>query len=624
MLRGPQGTLYGATAEGGLIKYVTNPPNLRTYSGSVEGGFDGIAAGNTGGGLGGTVRAFANIPIIPDKVAIRLSGVNEFLPGYIQNFTNGKSNINAGEQQSWRAQLLAKPDDRWTVRLFASRQTIFSNDSNSLQVQGAAANPAQTEGQLTLINPLQRDARFPSNSQLESSLNYGQVTFEPGYAPGTSTTSYGYNTLFFNNYTTDINLVPGVTFGAGLVAPFFGQAGNVRLPQQENTQKFNEELRVSSNPGSQLGGYGFDWQFGGYYTRETNQLRQALNFFSATAPFAPLLGPPSPGADILKSNYQEAAGFGQFTFHLTPAISIDVGGRVAANVQHSQFTAFGDIAFGPTALSPQVNTNDRVGIYNVAPKWQIDNDTLLYARVASGYRPGGPNLIVPSLANVPGIQRSYSSDGTVNYEVGVRRDLFNKKVQADVTAFRVDWSSVQILSIFNTTAGPVGLIGNAGNAVSQGVEWNLAWSVLPGLKVGINGAYTDARLTVDAPGLGARNGDFLPFVPRVTTNANVDYFWEPFNNVQAFVSGTATYLGTRFTNFSTAVANNNHSQLPGYVIGSIRGGLEFGHYSVEAFINNISDTRGITTYLNNGGANQTGLVTVTQPRLVGGLLRVKF
>ncbi len=615
VLRGPQGTLYGATAEGGLIKYITNLPDLQTYSGSIEGGLSGLTAG----GIGGTTRAYVNIPVVQGKVAVRLSGTNEYLPGYIDNSLRGKTNANSGQQTSWRAQVLAKPDDRLTVRVFASRQTIFSNASNQLLVQGAAANPLQTAGQENILSPLQRNTRLPTNSQLETSLSYGQVDYNLGSANLTSLTSYGYNKLKFNDDISDTNLTPGVPYSVGLGQALFGTPAAVGLRQHNDTQKFNQEVRLSSNPGQQLAGYGFDWQAGAYYTRETNVLNQFLDARSP-ATLNVLPGTTLGGARF-KSAYNEWAIFGQFTFHLTPAVSIDVGGRYAGNTQNSIFTAVGDVAFGPSRQNPQVNSNDHVGLYNVAPKWQFDDNTLLYARVATGYRPGGPNLPV---AGATGVPTSYTSDSTTNYEVGIRRDLFNKKVQVDLTGFYVDWSKVQIISIFNTSAGPVGTVGNAGSAVSKGIEWSFNWSVLPGLKVGVTGAYTDARLSTDALGLGGRSGDYLPFVPNVTNSFNVDYFWEPINNVQAFVSGSATYVGERYGNFTTAPANNNHSLLPGYVTGAIRGGLEYGHYSAEAFVENISDTHGITTYANNGGARQTGLATINQPRLLGAVLRAKF
>ena len=615
VLRGPQGTLYGATAEGGLLKYVTNPPDLRTYSGSIEGGLSGLTAG----GLGGTTRAYVNIPIVQDKVAVRLSGTNEYLPGYIRNFTNGKTDSNSGQQTSWRAQVLAKPDDRLTVRLFGSRQTIFSNASNQIQVQGAAADPLQTAGQQSIPNPLQRNTRLPTNGQLETSLFYGQVDYNLGFANLTSLSSYGYNKLQFRNDVSDANLAPGVPYSVALGQAVFGVPAAVGLRQNNDTRKFNQEVRLSSNPGQQLAGYGFDWQAGFYYTRETNVLNQ---FLDARSPATlNVLPGPALGGGQFKSAYNEWATFGQFTFHFTPAVSIDVGGRFAGNSQSSAFRTVGDVAFGPSSQNPQVNSNDHVGLYNVAPKWQIDNNTLLYARVATGYRPGGPNLPLPGVTGVPA---SYASDSTTNYEAGIRRDFFNKKVQADLTGFYVDWSQIQVISIFNTSAGPRGTVGNAGSATSKGIEWSLNWLVRPGLRVGVTGAYTDARLTVNAPGLGGRNGDYLPYVPNVTNNLNVDYFWEPINNVQAFVSGSATYVGERYTSFTTAPANNNHTLVPGYVTGSLRAGLEYGHYSAEAFINNISDTRGITTYVNNGGARQTGLATLIQPRLIGAVLRAKF
>ncbi len=448
VLRGPQGTLYGATAEGGLLKYVTNPPDLHSYSGSIEGGLNGLTAG----GLGGTTRAYINVPIVQDKVAVRLSGADEFLPGYTRNFTNGKTNANSGQQLNWRAQLLAKPDDRLSVRLFASRQTIFSNDSDQIQVQGAAANPLQTAGQLNLLNPLQRNARIPSRSQLETSLFYGKVDYNLGFANLTSVSSYGYNKLQFNNDISDTNLAPGVPYSTGLGQALYGVPATVRLRQNDDTRKFNQEVRLASNPGLQLAGYGFDWQVGFYYTRETNNQLQFLDALSQTPPLTLLPGPPLGGGQ-LKSAYSEWATFGQVTLHVTPTVSIDVGGRIAGNTQQSTFTAFGNTAFGPTRQNPQVNSNDHVGLYNVAPKWQVDNNTLVYARVATGYRPGGPNI---PIAGATGVPASYTSDSTTNYEVGVRRDFFNKKVQVDVTGFYVDWQQVQIISIFNSPLGGSG------------------------------------------------------------------------------------------------------------------------------------------------------------------------
>ena len=95
---------------------------------------------------------------------------------------------------------------------------------------------------------------------------------------------------------------------------------------------------------------------------------------------------------------------------------------------------------------------------------------MLYGRIATGYRPGGPNLPVPSVAGLPD---TYNPDRTVNYEIGVRQDLFDKKVAVDVTGFYVNWKSVQVLSTFDTPEGPFSVNGNAGSARSKGADWTL-------------------------------------------------------------------------------------------------------------------------------------------------------
>lgn len=617
VLRGPQGTLYGATAEGGLIKYVTNPPDLHSYSGSVEGGFDGLTAG----GIGGTQKGYLNLPLIKDKVAVRITGASEYFPGYIDNPARGKINGNAGNQYSYRASLLARPTEDLTVRLTALRQSSFSNASNRFQVQGAAANPLAAAGQLNPLTPLQLSTALPTSSQLENALYYGQVDYNLGLATVTSLTSYGFNKLSFKDDATNTNLALGTPFSQGLVLPVYGVAGNVGVRQSTNIQKFNQELRIASNPGFRVGNLGLDWQVGGYYTGEKNVQNQ---FLDAISPISQTLLPgPALGGSVGNSTYKEWAAFGQVTVHLLPSLTLDLGGRYSGNDQLSQFQTFGNVAFGPNnTVLPLITSRDRVALYNVAPKWQVDPNTLLYARVATGYRPGGPNI---PLAGVTGLPRQYNSDRTTNYEFGVRRDLFNKTLQVDLTGFYVDWKRIQIISLVATNQGPVGTIGNAGSAVSKGFEWAFNWkSPFPGLRFGVTGAYTDGRLSKDAPGLGGFHGDYLPLVPNVTNSFNVDYYWEPINDYQAYLSGSANYVGERYTDFVTANYVNNHTRLPGYVTGSIRAGIEHGRLSAEAFINNIADERGLTSYINNGGANQTGRATTIQPRLIGAVVRAKF
>ncbi len=619
VLRGPQSSLYGATAEGGLVKYVTNPPDLRIFSGSVEGGPNGL----TNGGIGGTMKGYVNVPIVNDKLAIRVSATNEYLPGYINNFENGKSNINSGQQYSWRASLLAQPFENLRIRLFASRQSVFINDNTNVQTIGPGV-PAQPAGsnQFNFLSPLQKNARIASASQLETSAYYGEISYDFNFATLTSLTSYGYNKLRLNGDFTNTLIAPGATFSTGLLLPLYGVAGVAGLRQHDDTAKFNQEVRLSSDPGFKIGGFGFDWQGGFYFTHESNVQPQFVDALSPTYPYGVLPGPVLGGSQI-NAAYTEWATFGQFTWHITPRVSVDLGGRYSGNDQHSELQTFGDVLFGPTSFQPQLNSNAHDALYNFAPKWQIDDDTLTYIRIATGYRPGGPNLPVPGLATIPPL---YGPDQTLNYEIGLRRDFFHKTVQVDVDAFYIEWKRIQIISLFQTSAGPIGVIGNAGSAASKGFEWSFNWAppLVPGLKLGVVGSYTDARLTQNAPGLGGSGGDFLPYVPNVITTLNIDYYWEPVDNYEAYLSASATYIGNRFTSFTSSPFVNNHTLLPSYATGAVRAGVEHGHFGGEIFVNNISDEKGIASYVNNGGANQTGFANLIEPRLIGATLRYGF
>lgn len=615
VLRGPQGTLYGATAEGGIVKYVTNPPELNTYSGSVEAGVEGLTAG----GIGGTLKGYANIPLLENVAALRVSATNEWIPGYVDDQANGKTDANSGQQYSYRASLLVKPTEDLTIRLTAQRQSLFSNADNLVQAVGAAATPSVPPGnQLSLVNGLRNDTLLPNIGQVETGVYYADINYDFGPASITSLTSYTFGNFKYSTDLTNTNVAAGTSYGQYVSALVYNQPTLLNEPENLENGKFNQEVRISSNPGTEVFGRALDWQAGVYYTHEASGLQESVSALSAANPAQALS--PSAGGVAIDESLSEWAVFGQVTYHLTPSVDVDLGGRFAGTDQHSQtFNTPG--VFFPAANFPALTSNDHDALYSVAPRWRIDDDTLGYLRVATGYRPGGPNI---QILGVTGLPTSYTPDRTVNYEIGIRRDFFDKKVQVDLTGFLVHWKSVQITSIVTTSEGQFGVEGNAGSATSKGLEWSLAWAPLRGLKLTAEGSYTDARLTDDAPGLGGRNGDFLPYVPNVTSGVNIDYSWSAFDDYEAFVSGTWAFVGERYTDFAPAGPVTSHVLLPSYNTGSIRAGVENERYGAEVFVNNISDERGITTYANSGGPNATGLVTLIEPRLIGATLRVKF
>ncbi len=617
VLRGPQGSLYGASAEGGLIKYVTNPPDPTKYSGELEGGIDGT----TDGGIGGTLKGFANFPLLDGKAALRITGWNEWMPGYIDNPDRNKTDDNSGQRYGWRASLFVQPITDLTVRLTAERQTLFSNGADFLQARGAALTPTAPPGdQLNLVNGLVNNSFLPTQGQNESAVYYGNVNYDLGWSNLTSITSYT-NSSFRNLIDSTNELAgPGLPYGTFLSADVYGVPSLAQIRQNSNFDKFNQEVRLTSDPGFDVLGHRFEWLMGGYYTHESSSLLQNLDGIGANT--GALLSPAVERITLF-GQLSEWAFFANADYYITPDIDLALGGRLSGNAQHSQEAFLPGALTAPTTIYlPVLRSNDHDQLFSVAPRWRLNEDSLLYARIASGYRPGGPNISAPGVTGIP---PSYNPDRTVNYELGLRQDLFNKAVSIDVTGFYITWKDVQVLTTVDTSAGPFSVNGNAGSAVSKGVEWNLNWMPLTGLKLNATGSYQDSRLTQNAPGLGGADGDYLPYVPNVSSAVNVDYGWALTDRFHAYVSGTWSYVGERYTGFvppTTSIVS--HVRLPGYNTGALRAGIEDDRYSFELFINNLGDSRAITFYQSEGGQNFTGQETIIQPRTIGAIARVKF
>ncbi|HEY2465956.1 MAG TPA: TonB-dependent receptor, partial [Steroidobacteraceae bacterium] len=461
----------------------------------------------------------------------------------------------------------------------------------------------------------------------DNSLKYGalNLAYDFHWATLMSATSYGRFNLHFTQNLTNSNLAPGFTYGdlISLPAAFGGLYGQPALmlgDQVEFVHKFNQELRLTSDPGNQLFGHGFDWQVGGFFTHESTTLTQPYTGRDAANPQTILS--PALGGAIIPGDYKETSYFADITYHFNTALDLELGGRGTNVKQDSQVNLFCCFLYGPTDTHyPALFSSETSHTWSIAPRWHINEDTLAYVRVSTGFRPGGPNFPTPTLPNPP----TFKSDSTKNYEIGLRTDLFDKTFSIDMAVFYIDWKDIQILSVVNTPSGPVGINGNSGSAKSKGVEYNFSWRPFTGFTIGLLGAYTDAYLTSDAPGLGAFSGEKLPFVPDVSTTLNLDYRWPAFGSYSAYVGASETYTGVRYTGFSPTVAViEPHVKLPVYNTVQVRFGVEDDHYSAELYGNNMTNARGITDYANQGGANQTGQVSFIQPRTIGIELGVKF
>jgi iron complex outermembrane receptor protein len=639
VLRGPQGTLYGAGSEGGLLKYVTNAPDPTKFAAAVQAGGEDVAHGQAAGSGKGMV----NLPI-GDRAAFRLSGYYEGLPGYVDDPSLGEKDVNRGYRDGVRAALLVNFTDNLSVRLNAFGQDLHTDGTPYIDVVGT--------GNLPLTPPANQFAPQNGNFNQQRFINEpddfkyriysGTLNWNIGWATLTSISSYG---TTHQDGVADITSAaaaagtgPSGTFGdvatslLGLVAPPPPGAtavAGLAEPEATNIKKWTQEFRLASSTGQTL-----EWQLGVFYTHEVSSLDQTLPLFyiptQVSAPLPEALGGPSLENASVDSLYREWAGFAELTYHFSPQFDVAVGGRRSENKQSANEVTSGALLTLTGQASPQVVTGDSTDTdttYSIAPRWHVNSDTMVYGRLATGYRPGGPNDLPPTAP--ASIQREYQADRTTNYELGVRSDLLDKRLSVDVAAFLVDWKKIQLFEEIQVPGQPpFGINANGGTARSKGLEWTLALTPVTGLTFTLTGAYVDAYLTSPAPDAGGNTGDRLPYVPKFSTSLDGAYTWRAFSDYMAFTGATWSYVGSRFNDFSAlpgaTFEPEPRPELPSYNTVDLRAGLQNGRWTFELYGKNVGNSRGITYYTNTSTPNYGGAIAYLQPRTVGAAVTARF
>jgi iron complex outermembrane receptor protein len=590
VLRGPQGTLYGANSEGGLLKFVTQAPVLGSFSGAAE-----VSGEITGGTAGGEVRGVVNLPL-GDKVALRVGGFTQDVPGFIDDRPRNKEDISGGHKYGGRVSLLAEPIDSLTIRLTATSQQSRYASTPDVDVNPVTFRPVTGDLQQ------ERFVNQPSSFQYK---NYNAtINWDAGPFSILSTTTYGIlNSDLFSD-DTNVQIAPGVTFQAAL-----GGLG-ATLDNLVDLKKFTQEVRVSSAANNFI-----EWQVGGYFTREQGHLFQHLVAIDVPA------GTPTVGLPVLEfagldSVYKESSGFGNVTVHIIPQFDIQAGGRYSKNEQVATESLSGLLV--PAPISFSTPSSGHVWTYSAAPRWHIDSDNMVYFRWATGFRPGGPNALPPGAP--PDVPRQFGADKTSNFELGIKSTLLQGLLSIDAALFHVDWTNIQLLEIVNAN----GVNGNGGKARSQGLEWALGYVPVHGLTLQWTGAYTDAKLTTDAPAVQGHTGDPLPYAPKWGTSVDGEYDAPAFAQWKYFVGATWSFVGNRNTDFGSDPTAKTQVSLPSYNTYGARLGLDNDLYRVTLYAKNLSDSRGITSYNSSGAPGLNGSIGITQPLTVGVTLSAKF
>jgi iron complex outermembrane recepter protein len=599
VLRGPQGTLYGASAMGGLIKYVTIPPNLTEYGGRVE------LTGSTvdPGGQGFGARAMLTGPLVTDKLGFTVNAFYRLDPGYIDNPHLGKTNLNTTGIDGARIALLWRPVDKLSIDFSALFQHTVTRGTSNVDLNS----------NLTPISGKYDQLRYGKENWDLDNVHYGlRANYDFGWASLTSITSYQSQTATWN---TDLTNRFGPLLTSIIGAPNLGVFDWIT----EFNHKISQELRLASPDGGRL-----EWLGGFFFTHENSLQPENFQLISTLTD----LDLPYPGGIFNDPNhdlYKEYAGYADLTLHVTSKFKI-LGGLRYTSDSERNLTSFTGLLNDPTTPSSVAlaiaNVSSNTVTYLISPSYNFDDHNMIYARVATGFRPGGPTGLTTTSVYA-GAPSTYGPDTLTNYEIGYKASFPEQRMTIDVSAFDIEWKNIQVLS----QIGGFLVTGNGGNARSAGSELAWTWRPVTGLSVSANAAYTNAHLTTDAPGISAKAGDRLPDVPKFSADLSAAYDFPLAATTEGSLGGNFRYQGARVQDFISGLpAGYERATMPAYRTFDLNAGLRHSGFAVAAFVKNVGNAYGFTRLLSEvqAGYGPPYAGAVIQPRTFGVSISQKF
>ncbi|HEX4198950.1 MAG TPA: TonB-dependent receptor [Caulobacteraceae bacterium] len=716
VLEGPQGTLFGGGAEAGAIRYITNKPKLDSFGGYVQ-----VMGGLTDdGGPNGSIQATINVPVVPDKLAVRAVIYDDYEGGYIDNvpstFTRSNQDLgnfyfgihpvgglcpnhlpagaagfcappNQGQINNYA---IAKKDQNPTTYTGGRVSALYeiNNDWNvliteslqSLDAEGLSADyPVGSDFQS--LKPLQVTAFEPSYDKDRYENTAWTVNGKIGDLTAVYTGAYMIRNISqqidYTNYSRSTN---GMYYQCtGGTTPWGGQpfcySPKAFWHDDVHATHLSNEVRLSSPD---------DWRLrfivGGY--EEQFRIYDVMNFeykgIPACSPAnlaaallpggAPCLADinPAPGAttnspgirsDITgfgedtQRGYDQWAGFASFDYDLIPGVlTLTAGTRY---YYYNEYEVGSQYATNPGCLDVpngqcvgnDININDEhyrttySGFKSrVNLTWHVDADTLAYFTFSQGFRPGGFNRSDTKqvIKDANGIKQfeepgSYAPDSLNNYEVGLKTQLFDRRLQINLSAYWMDWTNVQFF-LFDPPYSITTTFGINGPSYNvKGVEAQFVGRVTDGLTVQGSVSYNDDTETAapclkgNIPGTtffnqcitmakpsGGAYGPFAnpfgvagavpAFSPTWQANVRARYEWR-IDSYDAFVMAGANYVGDMFNQPASyesgagvlipATTYLRYLQ-PAYTTIDASAGISKDNWSAELFGTNLTNSHAST------------------------------
>ena len=628
VLRGPQGTLYGASAMGGTIKLVSNGVDLEKFSGQA---FQDLS-GTKNGGLNYVSRGILNIPIIDGTLGLRFGVQTSRNSGYVDHVDlNGavdRRGINTNRADVGKLLVSYVPTSDLTVTLSEFAQRTVMDDTGLVDLQ----TPNYFINKLVLEPG--RDTFSVSSLKIAYDLHWGDLTSISSYAyrsfPRTTDGTY-FNSEFVGYFVDSILGLRGLdgNLDGYRLAALPGPVYNTLTTKQPT-----EELRLSSKAyDPKAGGLPIAWIAGLYFSdaKYVGTSAQYIPGFNQT--FLSVYGiPPEQALGAATPNdlfYQfvnnlddrEFSVFGEFSYYPTPRLKLTAGMRELFGRDSATNTSSGFFASTPYS-SGKLTANAFTPKFSVS--YDLTDTVTAYGTAGKGFRLGGINSPVPAVQcagdlaafGLTQAPNTYQSDNVWNYEVGTKGLYFGNTTSINASLYDIEWDHIQ-LDVPLQTCG-FDFYDNLGHARSYGSELEIMQKIARGLTAGVSGQYNHDRFTEDVAGLGIVRGDIVPGSPEWSVNMNANYEHPVTDVVNGFVRANWQYIGS---SHGTFVQSSPDYQRASYTLLGASLGITAGAWEFSVYAKNILDDRKV---IQSPADNYVAEGYTPVPRVIGVTGNVRF
>lgn len=629
VLRGPQGTLFGASALAGVVRVIPKSPNLQEFEADVGmRGYTTAHSSDSSYHVEGTV----NIPLVTDKLALRVVGYQDEVAGFIDNTFDGQPEIDWSAAFGFPAGALVSP-------AIAPFQRKDVNSTDTWGARGTLTWQATDRLSFEVMHATQ-DVTVDSEELTDPAIgDFSQRRGLDAFEEGGNGERLDINSLVVNYDWDAVSLLSASSwtqmkrFSDQDIAFLAEASGLPPLPwglhDRSEGEVFTQEVRLQSRGEQPL-----QWQVGAYYLNQEAKFSQFVPDYSCPACLGVIARGQTFELDAPLAKFYEneqKSIFAQVSYDITERWTVGVGGRyLEDDITDFDIAADGFLIRGtaPGPTTPEPPQKGHVAEVNPSAyvRFEPSDTTTVYAQAAKGFRSGVVNPLIADncleQAATLGAKEFTDPDTLWNYEIGAKSQVADGRVAINGAVYRQKWEGVQ-LGV--TLECGFSQILNAGDATSDGAELEVVAQATDAWRLNVSISVNNTEFDKVVRESGFVPGERLPEVPEVNGSAGVQYNFNLGSAWSAFFRADYVYVGNVLQKFPTPTDEDPfHADLVTHdAFDTVNARLSFQHgaLGLDLFGTNLSDERGVVNSLQPSFGSKENII---RPREVGVELRYSF